>query len=193
MYLSSSFLQAIHDKIATLGLSQVHTKIKQVDGYNTLSNEHGPGIVVQVTGELSVAGNQSWSVTSIDGSFSSPSLYMRPFVQTFVLALQSPQKYYIHNDIFRYQLFDEELYSDGELNEPSIEVTDQLGEVKELVKSPALPEEAHYLQEQQHLLPSEQGTTGSPVPSCTTVSKALCHSRDLHSSVKVDLSTFRAV
>ena len=148
MYLSSSFLQAIYDKIATLGLSQVHTKIKQVDGYNTLSNEHGPGIVVQVTGELSVAGNQ-----------------MRPFVQTFVLALQSPQKYYIHNDIFRYQLFDEELYSDGELNEPSTEVTDQLGEVKELVKSPALPEEAHYLQEQQHLLPSEQGTTGSPVPS----------------------------
>ena len=28
---------------------------------------------------------------------------MRPFVQTFVLASQSAKKYYVHNDIFRYQ------------------------------------------------------------------------------------------
>ena len=28
---------------------------------------------------------------------------MRRFMQTFILAFQSPKKYYIHNDIFRYQ------------------------------------------------------------------------------------------
>lgn len=28
---------------------------------------------------------------------------MRRFMQTFVLAPQSPKKYYVHNDIFRYQ------------------------------------------------------------------------------------------
>lgn len=44
---------------------------------------------------------------------------MRRFTQTFVLAAQSPKKYYVHNDIFRYQdfLVDEEAdlsRSDGE-------------------------------------------------------------------------------
>ena len=29
---------------------------------------------------------------------------MRAFVQTLVLALESPKKYYIHNNIFRYQV-----------------------------------------------------------------------------------------
>jgi len=29
---------------------------------------------------------------------------MRRFTQTFVLAAQSPKKYYVHNDIFRYQV-----------------------------------------------------------------------------------------
>ena len=29
---------------------------------------------------------------------------MRRFMQTFVLAPQSPKKYYVHNDIFRYQV-----------------------------------------------------------------------------------------
>lgn len=28
---------------------------------------------------------------------------MRRFTQTFVLAAQAPKKYYVHNDIFRYQ------------------------------------------------------------------------------------------
>jgi len=28
---------------------------------------------------------------------------MRRFMQTFILAPQSPKKYYVHNDIFRYQ------------------------------------------------------------------------------------------
>lgn len=36
---------------------------------------------------------------------------MRRFTQTFVLAAQSPKKYYVHNDIFRYQ---DEIISDEE-------------------------------------------------------------------------------
>ncbi|KOB76722.1 Ras GTPase-activating protein-binding protein 2, partial [Operophtera brumata] len=54
----------------------------QVDAQATLGN----GVVVQVTGELSNDGAP-----------------MRRFTQTFVLAAQSPKKYYVHNDIFRYQ------------------------------------------------------------------------------------------
>jgi len=42
--------------------------------------------VMQVAGELSNAGQP-----------------MRRFMQTFILAPQSPKKYYVHNDIFRYQ------------------------------------------------------------------------------------------
>ena len=40
---------------------------------------------------------------------------MRAFVQTFVLAPESPKKYYVHNDIFRYQ---EDDLSESETNEP---------------------------------------------------------------------------
>ena len=40
---------------------------------------------------------------------------MRAFVQTFVLAPESPKKYYVHNDIFRYQ--DDDLISESETNE----------------------------------------------------------------------------
>ena len=54
----------------------------QVDSHETLAN----GVVVQVSGELSNNGEP-----------------MRRFMQTFVLAPQSPKKYYVHNDIFRYQ------------------------------------------------------------------------------------------
>lgn len=59
-----------------------------MDSQATLGN----GVVVQVTGELSNAGQP-----------------MRRFTQTFVLAAQSPKKYYVHNDIFRYQ---DEIISD---------------------------------------------------------------------------------
>ena len=40
---------------------------------------------------------------------------MRSFVQTFVLAPESPKKFYVHNDIFRYQ---EDDLSESETNEP---------------------------------------------------------------------------
>lgn len=48
---------------------------------------------VQVTGELSNNGEP-----------------MRRFMQTFVLAPQTPKKFYVHNDIFRYQ---DEVYQDN--------------------------------------------------------------------------------
>ena len=53
---------------------------------------------MQVTGELSTGGKP-----------------MRAFVQTFVLAPESPKKYYVRNDFFRYQ--DDDIVSEGEPNE----------------------------------------------------------------------------
>ena len=41
-----SYWQAIHEKISSLDLKQVHAKIKQVDSHSTLGN----GIVIQVSG-----------------------------------------------------------------------------------------------------------------------------------------------
>jgi len=41
---------------------------------------------------------------------------MRPFVQTFVLASQSAKKYYVHNDIFRYQ--DDVFHANGPTTDP---------------------------------------------------------------------------
>lgn len=76
----------IHQRIQQLNFRDCHAKIAQVDAQATL----GDGVVVQVTGELSNAGQP-----------------MRRFTQTFVLAAQSPKKYYVHNDIFRYQVSDQ--------------------------------------------------------------------------------------
>uniref|UniRef100_A0A182SPT7 NTF2 domain-containing protein n=1 Tax=Anopheles maculatus TaxID=74869 RepID=A0A182SPT7_9DIPT len=82
----------IQNKIQQLNFRDCHAKISQVDSQATLGN----GVVVQVTGELSNDGQP-----------------MRRFTQTFVLASQSPKKYYVHNDIFRYQ----DVYTDDELDE----------------------------------------------------------------------------
>lgn len=93
----------IHQKIQQLNFRDCHAKITQVDAQATLGN----GVVVQVTGELSNAGQP-----------------MRRFTQTFVLAAQSPKKYYVHNDIFRYQ---DEIVSDDECEpEPRSEIEDDL-------------------------------------------------------------------
>ncbi|CAF0883890.1 unnamed protein product, partial [Brachionus calyciflorus] len=78
----------IDKKIRLLNFKDCHTKIRQVDSQLTIGN----GVVVQVTGELSNNGEA-----------------MRRFMQTFVLAPQSPKKFYVHNDIFRYQ---DEIYQD---------------------------------------------------------------------------------
>lgn len=84
----------IHNRILQLNFRDCHAKISQVDAQATLGN----GVVVQVTGELSNNGQP-----------------MRRFTQTFVLAAQSPKKYYVHNDIFRYQDYyvDEETEENG--------------------------------------------------------------------------------
>lgn len=82
--------QEIHKKITSLNFCDCHAKIRQVDSQATV----GSAVVVQVTGELSNNGEP-----------------MRRFMQTFVLAPQSPKKYYVHNDIFRYQ---DEVFHDNE-------------------------------------------------------------------------------
>ncbi|XP_032680732.1 ras GTPase-activating protein-binding protein 2 isoform X1 [Odontomachus brunneus] len=84
----------IHQKIQQLNFRDCHAKISQVDSQLTLEN----GVVVQVSGELSNAGQP-----------------MRRFTQTFVLAIQAPKTYYVHNDIFRYQdlIFPDEEEADG--------------------------------------------------------------------------------
>jgi len=73
---------AIHKKILSLNFSDCHARIRQVDSQGTVDR----AVVVQVAGELSNKGQP-----------------MRRFMQTFVLAPQSPKKYYVYNDIFRYQ------------------------------------------------------------------------------------------
>ncbi|XP_064457815.1 ras GTPase-activating protein-binding protein 2-like isoform X2 [Ornithodoros turicata] len=82
--------QDIHWRIMQLDFRDCHAKIRQVDSHSTL----GDGVVVQVTGELSNAGQP-----------------MRRFMQTFVLAPQTPRKYYVRNDIFCYQ---DEVFTDNE-------------------------------------------------------------------------------
>jgi Ras GTPase-activating protein-binding protein 1 len=91
---------AIHKKIMSLNFRDCRAKIRQVDSQATIDQ----AVVVQVAGELSNDGQP-----------------MRRFMQTFVLAPQSPKKYYVHNDIFRYQ---DEVFHDG--------VTDSEPEVTEL-------------------------------------------------------------
>ncbi|ROT77606.1 ras GTPase-activating protein-binding protein 2 isoform X1 [Penaeus vannamei] len=80
----------IHKMIMSLNFRDCHAKIRMVDAQATLGN----GVVIQVTGELSNNG-----------------MPMRRFMQTFVLAPQTPKKFYVHNDIFRYQ---DEVFSDEE-------------------------------------------------------------------------------
>ena len=148
--LSPPSLKAIHEKIQALGLQQVYTRIRQVDSNSTVhSNEKDHAILIQVTGELSNAGQA-----------------MRPFVQTFVLALESPKKYYIHNDIFRYQIYDEDFVSEtDDTNEVQIEtepITD--GNSAELAPS---TDHAHTDEGGDDAV-SESSVKGSPAPPVAT-------------------------
>lgn len=113
----------IHQKIQHLNFRDCHAKITQVDSQATLGN----GVVVQVTGELSNAGQP-----------------MRRFTQTFVLAAQSPKKYYVHNDIFRYQdeIISDEECDDGVHSETEEDVTPErqvLSDVQQPINQPAIP------------------------------------------------------
>jgi len=107
--------QQIHEKIIQLNFNDCHAKIRKVDSHKTL----GDGVVVQVSGELSNNGQP-----------------MRRFVQTFVLAPQSPKKYYVHNDIFRYQ---DEVFTDGESEGTSTLTTEeQVGRLEKPIQEQIL-------------------------------------------------------
>ncbi|XP_078147014.1 ras GTPase-activating protein-binding protein 2 isoform X4 [Centroberyx gerrardi] len=104
----------IHKKVMSLQFSECHTKIRHVDAHATLSD----GVVVQVLGELSNNGQP-----------------MRKFMQTFVLAPEGSvaNKFYVHNDIFRYE---DEVFGDSEaeLDEESEEEVEE--ETEERQPSP---------------------------------------------------------
>uniref|UniRef100_A0A671M8U3 Ras GTPase-activating protein-binding protein 2-like n=1 Tax=Sinocyclocheilus anshuiensis TaxID=1608454 RepID=A0A671M8U3_9TELE len=91
--------------VMSLQFSECHTKIRHVDAHASLSD----AVVVQVMGELSNNGQP-----------------MRRFLQTFVLAPEGSvaNKFYVHNDIFRYE---DEVFGDSEaeLDEESEDETDE--------------------------------------------------------------------
>ncbi|XP_053317588.1 ras GTPase-activating protein-binding protein 2 [Spea bombifrons] len=104
----------IHKKVMSLQFSECRTKIRHVDAHATLSD----GVVVQVMGELSNNGQP-----------------MRKFMQTFVLAPEGsvPNKFYVHNDVFRYE---DEVFGDSEaeMEEESEEEVEE--EQEEMQPSP---------------------------------------------------------
>ena len=138
-----SLPKAIHKKISSLDLHQVHTKIRQVDSHTSIPNEVGPCVVVQVTGELSIAGQ-----------------VMRPFVQTFVLALESERKYFIFNDIFRYQLYDDDADTDSPQDPEGLPDRPLSKEAR----SPSIPDESLYHGNEQSLPLDISADKRSPVP-----------------------------
>jgi len=133
--------QEIHQKIMQLNFRDCHAKIRQVDSHETLAN----GVVVQVSGELSNNGEP-----------------MRRFMQTFVLAPQSPKKYYVHNDIFRYQ---DEVFSEGEETIGTSSVPIESAEVSEAAQLKAQlisqQQEAPKAQELKMPLEAPQHLNGS--------------------------------
>uniref|UniRef100_A0A8C4F6K2 G3BP stress granule assembly factor 2a n=1 Tax=Dicentrarchus labrax TaxID=13489 RepID=A0A8C4F6K2_DICLA len=106
----------IHKKVMSLQFSECHTKIRHVDAHATLSD----GVVVQVLGELSNNGQP-----------------MRKFMQTFVLAPEGSvaNKFYVHNDIFRYE---DEVFGDSEaeLDEESEEEVEEEPEERQASPEP---------------------------------------------------------
>nr|XP_061791620.1 ras GTPase-activating protein-binding protein 2-like isoform X1 [Nerophis lumbriciformis] len=106
----------IHKKVMSLQFSECHTKIRHVDAHATLSD----GVVVQVLGELSNNGQP-----------------MRKFMQTFVLAPEGSvaNKFYVHNDIFRYE---DEVFcdSEAELDEESEEEVEEEPEERQASPEP---------------------------------------------------------
>jgi hypothetical protein len=63
----------------------------------------------------------------VTGELSNNGQPMRRFLQTFVLALQSPTKYYVRNDIFRYQdeiFLDDDDFTEMEKTEVDLEKTE---------------------------------------------------------------------
>lgn len=120
----------IDKKIKLLNFKDCHTKIRQVDSQLTI----GSGVVVQVTGELSNNGEP-----------------MRRFMQTFVLAPQTPKKFYVHNDIFRYQ---DEVYQDNS----DTESEDQQINESNLITKTASLNINYYQSVEQNMQQQDEGT-----------------------------------
>nr|XP_057920681.1 ras GTPase-activating protein-binding protein 1 [Doryrhamphus excisus] len=117
----------IHKRVMALSFCDCHTKIRHVDAHATLNE----GVVVQVMGELS--------------NNMQP---MRKFMQTFILAPEgtAANKFYVHNDVFRYQ---DEVFADSDSEAPE-ESEDEVEEMEERVPSPdILPEESSSFYEAQ--------------------------------------------
>ncbi|XP_026535673.1 ras GTPase-activating protein-binding protein 2 isoform X4 [Notechis scutatus] len=106
----------IHKKVMSLQFSECRTKIRHVDAHATLND----GVVVQVMGELTNNGQP-----------------MRKFMQTFVLAPEGsvPNKFYVHNDIFRYE---DEVFGDSEpeLDEESEDEVEEENEERQTTPEP---------------------------------------------------------
>ncbi|XP_039187355.1 ras GTPase-activating protein-binding protein 2 isoform X3 [Crotalus tigris] len=106
----------IHKKVMSLQFSECRTKIRHVDAHATLND----GVVVQVMGELTNNGQP-----------------MRKFMQTFVLAPEGsvPNKFYVHNDIFRYE---DEVFGDSEpeLDEESEDEVEEENEERQTSPEP---------------------------------------------------------
>uniref|UniRef100_A0A3B3U321 GTPase activating protein (SH3 domain) binding protein 1 n=1 Tax=Poecilia latipinna TaxID=48699 RepID=A0A3B3U321_9TELE len=109
----------IHKRVMALSFRDCHTKIRHVDAHATLNE----GVVVQVMGELS--------------NNMQP---MRKFMQTFVLAPEGTvaNKFYVHNDVFRYQ---DEVFGDSD-SEPPEEPAAPGDEEEEAAASPEPEHEA---------------------------------------------------
>uniref|UniRef100_A0A3B3VFW7 GTPase activating protein (SH3 domain) binding protein 1 n=1 Tax=Poecilia latipinna TaxID=48699 RepID=A0A3B3VFW7_9TELE len=109
----------IHKRVMALSFRDCHTKIRHVDAHATLNE----GVVVQVMGELS--------------NNMQP---MRKFMQTFVLAPEGTvaNKFYVHNDVFRYQ---DEVFGDSD-SEPPEESEDEVEELERVPSPDVAPEES---------------------------------------------------
>ncbi|XP_038596347.1 ras GTPase-activating protein-binding protein 1 isoform X1 [Tachyglossus aculeatus] len=103
----------IHQKVMSLKFKDCFTKIRHVDAHATLND----GVVVQVMGLLS--NNEQ---------------PLRRFMQTFVLAPEGSvaNKFYVHNDIFRYQ---DEVFG-GFVTEPQEESEEEVEEPEERPQTP---------------------------------------------------------
>ncbi|KAK1791473.1 hypothetical protein P4O66_013160 [Electrophorus voltai] len=132
-----AMVKEIHKKVMSLHFSECHTKIRHVDAHATL----GDGVVVQVMGELSNSGQP-----------------MRRFLQTFVLAPEGSvdNKFYVHNDIFRYE---DEVFGDSEAE------LEEESEVEE-------EEEPHVSPEAQHTT-THASNCYEPHPVSTTVDQVM--------------------
>lgn len=142
MYLLTSPLQAINDRIKEQEIQDCKVRVTNVDCQSSFNN-----IVVQVIGEMS--------------NRAAPP---RKFVQTFVLAEQ-PNGYFVLNDIFRYMGDDEEDEPDNEQSSGNAITT--AGDTSTIVDAPPAREKSiddehvdKKLEEEPHQIITSDNETG---------------------------------